>query len=122
MNLVTCQSKVISNSYIDLKMVVVLKSNGQSTMLGLSSEIHPSKVGMIKKQHQDDDKVSIFSSVNTHSHHRVINFKDDSCFLCNNPAASGPEVYIMLHYTSSMLKYVNNYVIALNKTVLLAKL
>ena len=75
---------------------------------GLSSEIYPSKVGMIKKQQQDDDKVSTF--------------KDDSCFLCNNPAASGPEVCIMLQYTSSMLKYVNSYAIALNKTVLLAKL
>ena len=58
----------------------------------------------------------------THSYHRVINFKDDSCFLCNNPAASGPEVYIIFQYTSSMLKYVNSYTIALNKTVLLAKL
>ena len=85
---------------------------------GLSSEIHPRKVGMIKKQQQDDDKVSTSSSVNTHSYHRVINFKDDSCFLCNNPAASGPEVYIMLQYTSTMLKYVNSYAIALNKTVL----
>jgi len=66
---------------------------------GLSSEIHPSKVGMIKKQQQDDDKVSTSSSANTHSYHRVINFKDDSCFLWNNPTANGPEVYIMLQYT-----------------------
>jgi len=80
---------------------------------GLSPEIYPSKVGMIKKQQQDDDKVSTSSSVNTHSYHRVKNFKDDSCFLCNNPAASGPEVYIMLQYTPPMLNYVNSYVIAL---------
>jgi len=30
---------------------------------GLSSEIHPSKVEMIKKQQQDDDKVSTFLSI-----------------------------------------------------------
>jgi len=40
----------------------------------------------------------------------------------NNPAVSGPEVNIMLQHTLSMLKYVNSYAIALNKTVLLAKL
>ena len=89
------------------------------TAQGLSSEIQPSKVGMIKKQQQDDDKVSTYSSVNTHSYHRV---KMISFFLCNNPGASGPEVCIMLQYTSSMLKYVNGYAITLNKTVLLAKL
>ena len=76
---------------------------------GLLSEIHPSKVGMIKKQQQDDDKVSTSSSVNPHSYHRVIYFKDDSCFLCNNPAASGCKLYIMLQYTSSMLKLCNSF-------------
>jgi len=55
-------------------MVVVLKPNGQVQCWiaqGLSSEIHLSKVEMIKKQQQDDDKVSTSSSVNTHSYHRV---------------------------------------------------
>jgi len=42
-------------------MVVVLKPNGQNKMLGLSSEIDPSKVGMIKKQQQDDEKVIFIS-------------------------------------------------------------
>jgi len=69
-----------------------------------------SKVGVIKKQQQDDDKVSTSSSVNTYSCHRV---KMTVAFCVNNPAASGPEVYIMLQYTSSMLKYTNSYAIAL---------
>ena len=63
---------------------------------GLSSEIYPSKVGMIKKQQQDDDKVSTSSLVNTRLYYRVINFKADCCFQVH-PAAGGSE---SLHYAS----------------------
>ena len=65
---------------------------------GLSSEIHPSKVGMIKKQQQDDDNFST-SSVNAHLYHRVINLKDESCFQVQ-PAAGGSE---SLDYASIQL-------------------
>ena len=98
-----------------------MKPNGQSTAQGLSSEIHPNKVGMIKKQQQSDEKVSIFPSVNTRSHLKAIGFKDDSYFLCNNPAAGRPEsVNNTATYVTNVK--VHKYMIVLNDTALLAKL
>jgi len=95
-----------------------MKPIGQSTAQGLSSEIHLNKVGMIKKQQQSDEKVSIFPSVNTRSHLKAIGFKDDSWFLCNNPAHES------VNNTSTYITNVkvHKYAIVLNDIVLLAKL
>ena len=77
---------------------------------------------MIKKQLQNDEKVGISPSVNARSHLRAIDFKDDSCFLCNNPAAGGPESQVCNTVTCIINVKVHEYVIVSNNTVLLAKL
>jgi len=105
-------------------MVVVLKPNGQSTMLFCTRLFirNPSRQSWNdQKQLQDDEKVRTSSSVNTRSYRTLINFKGESCFLCNNPAASGSE---SLHNASIYIinAQVCNNVVVLNEKALLAKL